>query len=168
MPSNVTKYRVFVASPSGLDDIRRSFHTTLTNYNRLEAVPRNVLFEPVGWEATLPGVGRPQELINADIRSCDHAVFIFRDRWGSATGGRFSSGCEEEWALCNELVADQHMQSVQLLFLPVPAAQLKDPGAQLRQVQTFRQQIEAGKQHLCKALQADDDFATELQMSLGH
>ena len=114
MPSNVVKYRIFIASPSGLDNIRHAFHKTLDEYNRLEAIPRDVMFEAVGWEATLPGVGRPQELINADIRSCDRAVFIFRDRWGSTTGkgSKYSSGCDEEWALCNELLSIRQMQSV--------------------------------------------------------
>lgn len=98
MPINVVGYRVFIASPGGLDDIRRVFRDTLEDYNRHEAIPRNLLFVPFGWEATLPGVGRPQELINRDIRTCDHAVFIFGDRWGSkpGKGKKHTSGCDEE------------------------------------------------------------------------
>ena len=172
MPRNLINYRIFIASPSGLDDIRQTFHKTLDEYNRLEAIPRDVMFEAVGWEATLPGGGRPQELINADIRTCDRAVFIFRDRWGSTTGksskaSKFSSGCHEEWVLCNELVSNRAMQSVQLYFLPGPHEQLKDPGPQLKKVRAFRKKIEEERQHLCKNLQTDDAFAAELRASLG-
>jgi hypothetical protein len=35
-------------------------------------------------EDTLGGIGRPQELINEDLRQCDHAVFVWHDRWGFA------------------------------------------------------------------------------------
>ena len=169
MPRNVVKYRIFVASPGGLDNIREAFHKTLDEYNRLEAIPRDVMFEAIGWEDTLPGVGRPQELINEEIRTCDRAVFVFRDRWGSPTGkdNRYSSGCDEEWALCNELIANRQMQSVQVYFLPVPEQQSKDPGAQLKKVRAFRRKIEDSRQHLCKKLQADDHFAAELRASLG-
>jgi hypothetical protein len=124
MSTNVVKYRIFIASPGGLDDIRHGFRATLDDYNRFESVPRGVLFEPVGWEATLPGTGRPQALINDDIRTCDRAVFVFRDRWGSHTGqdGRYTSGSDEEWDLCNSLVGEGSMLSVQLFFLPVTDA----------------------------------------------
>ena len=150
MPSNVVKYRIFIASPGGLDDIRRMFYETLQAYNRDEAIPRNLLFDPIGWAATSPGVGRPQELINRDIRTCDRAVFIFRDRWGSRTGkeNKYTSGCDEEWELCNQLVAGGEMKSLQLYFLPVPSSQLKDPGAQLKKVLAFRKRIEKNRQHL--------------------
>ena len=98
MPSTIVKYKVFVGTPGGLDETRNSFRQTLEEYNRLETIPRGVLFEPIGRETTLAGVGRPQALINEDLRGCDHSVFVFRDRWGSPTGGPsgFSSGCEEE------------------------------------------------------------------------
>ena len=169
MPSNVVKYRIFIASPGGLDDIRRRFRTTLDEYNSLESVPRGVLFEPVGWEATLPGVGRPQALINEDIKTCDRAVFMFRDRWGShpGEGSGFTSGSEEEWRLCTDLVAAGSMQGVQLFFLPVSDAQLKDPGPQLQQVLAFRQKLEDGRAHLFKNLRLDDEFAAELRAALG-
>lgn len=168
VPSSVVKYRIFIASPSGLEGIRQAFHRTLDNYNRREAVPRNVMFEAVSWEAIPSGLGRPQELINAEIRNCDFAVFIFRDRWGSSTGlkSNYSSGCEEEWALCNELFLEGKMQGVQLYFLPVDQARLRDPGAQLKKVLVFRKKVERARQHLCKALYADDEFAAELQTSL--
>src|SRR6266481_2491364 len=99
MPSTLIRYRVFMASPSGLDNVRKLFLDTVDEYNRREALPRGVFYDVVRWEATLPGKGRAQGRINLEIQTCDHAVFFFRDRWGSApdNSGTFSSGSEEEW-----------------------------------------------------------------------
>ena len=170
MPTTVVKYRIFIASPSGLDEIRRSFRDLLDEYSRTESLPRGVLFEAVGWEATLPGIGRPQALINDEIRTCDRAVFVFRDRWGSppGEGSGYTSGCEEEWELCNSLVGSGDMQSVQLFFLRVTDAQLKDPGDQLKALLAFRQKILDGRRHLMKELKLDAEFLAELRAALAH
>jgi hypothetical protein len=53
MPTQVTKLRVFIASLVGLDGFRENFNKTLAEYNRLEALPLGVMFEPVGWEANI-------------------------------------------------------------------------------------------------------------------
>ena len=169
MPSNVIKYRVFIASPGGLDNLRQVFHKTLDEYNRLEAIPRGAMFEPVGWEATMPGVGRPQELINEDIRSCDRAVFLFRDRWGSSTGiaSEYSFGLRRGVGFVQRVAFRRSDAQCPVVLSAVLPAQLKDPGAQLGKVLAFRKQIEDGRQHLCKNLIADDEFAAELRASLG-
>src|SRR5690349_13311049 len=104
-------------------------------------MPRGVVYEPVGWEYTMHGRGRPQSLINEELKSCDHAIFLFRDRWGSPPGGTsaYSAGCEEEWHLADELVRTGAMHSLHLFFLPVRKAQLIDPGVQLQRVLAFRE-----------------------------
>src|ERR1022692_1811376 len=50
-----------------------------------------VQLDALGWEDTLPGKGRPQGLINADLKNADLIVFVFWKRWGTPTGS-FSSG----------------------------------------------------------------------------
>jgi hypothetical protein len=69
-----------------LRDEREAFRRVLTTFNEHHGEPNGIVFAPVGWEDTLGGVGRPQELINEDLRQCDFAVFVFHDRWGSPTG----------------------------------------------------------------------------------
>jgi hypothetical protein len=63
MAKTVTEFRVFIATPSGLEIERQTFRRTLLDYNE-EIRDRSVFFTPVGWEETLGGVGRPQQLIN--------------------------------------------------------------------------------------------------------
>src|SRR5258708_37905651 len=134
MPRQITQYRVFIGSPGGLDEERARFRRILEKCTRDHGEPRAVSFHPVGWEQTIGGAGRPQELINADLRQCDYAVFVLHDRWGSSTGNGFSSGTAEEWALAEELYKANKIRNIALLFKSVDARQLKDPGDQLKAV----------------------------------
>jgi hypothetical protein len=76
MSRSITEYRVFIGTSGGLDDERESFRKILQDYTVSDAGPRGVTFHPVGWEETIGGVGRPQELINEDLRQCDYAIFV--------------------------------------------------------------------------------------------
>lgn len=86
MPKTITQYNVFIGSPGGLGEERRRFKALLDKYSAYHASAKDVRFHPVGWEDTVGGVGRPQALINEDLKQCDYAVFVLHDRWGSSTG----------------------------------------------------------------------------------
>ena len=80
MPEKITAFRVFVASPGGLQEERKAFRDTLQKYNEADGLERGVYFIPVGWEATLGGYGRPQERIDKDLVRCDYFVLLLWDR----------------------------------------------------------------------------------------
>src|SRR5437660_10778803 len=107
MPSQLTAYRIFIASPGGLDAERRLFRDVVNRYNELHAIPRGVLFIPIGWDLALAGRGRPKELISSWLRRCDYFVLILWDRWGSPPSrkGPYTSGTEEEFHLACSLYA---------------------------------------------------------------
>lgn len=83
--------KIFFASPGDVDKERKSFRSIIQEANRLMANPMGVQLDALGWEDTLPGKGRPQGLINADLKNADLIVFVFWKRWGTPTGS-FSSG----------------------------------------------------------------------------
>ena len=83
MPDDLKRYRVFIASPGGLPEERKAFRDVIQHYNEMDAMERGIVFTPVGWEITLGGVGRPQSLINEDVKKCDYFVLLLWDRWGS-------------------------------------------------------------------------------------
>jgi Domain of unknown function (DUF4062) len=112
----LTQYRVFIATPGGLHDERESFRSKLQKFTNLYAVDRGAHFHPVGWEDTVGGVGRTQALINEDLKQCDYAVFVLHDRWGTPTGGGYTSGTEEEWALAEELYEVNKIRNIALFF----------------------------------------------------
>lgn len=123
MPKSLTQYRVFIGSPGGLDVERECFRNKLEKFSVLHAEPQGVLFHPVGWEHTLGGVGQPQTLINEDLKQCDYAVFVLHDRWGSPTGGGYTSGTEAEWALAEELYKSNRILNIALfLKMSIPVS----------------------------------------------
>src|SRR4029077_16196390 len=133
--------------PSGLDAEREGFRRKLERYTAMHGEPRGVTFHPGGWEETVGGVGRPQELINEDLRQCDYAVFVLHDRWGSPPGGVFTSGTEEEWALAERLYTANKIRNIALFFKRIDPRQLRDPGEQLKMVLAFKERIKAGKRY---------------------
>ena len=166
VPKLLTQYRVFIGSPGGLDEERGCFRHKLERYTALHSEPRSVAFHPVGWEETVGGVGRPQELINEDLSQCDYAVFVLHDRWGSLPGSGFTSGTEEEWALAEELYRANKIRNIALFFKKVDPRQMHDPGEQLKMVLAFKKRIEGEKRYLFRQYETIDQFAEALEGSL--
>jgi len=166
MPKYLTQYRVFIGSPSDLDAERKVFRDRLEQYTKREAEPRGVTFFPVGWEDTIGGVGRPQKLINEDLKHCDYAVFVLHDRWGSPTGSGHSSGIEEEWESAEQLYKEIKIRNIALFFKEIVPAQLNDPGPQLAKVTAINRKIESGKEYLFKPYAETGDFGEKLEQYL--
>ena len=79
MADDLRCYRIFIASPGGLQEEREAFRTAVQSYNDGEAIPRRVLFRPLGWEDTLGGMGRPQSIINEEFQQ-SLSIIIDRPR----------------------------------------------------------------------------------------
>ena len=173
MPRNIKGIKIFVGSAGGLDHLRKEFREIIEQYNRLEALPLQVYFEAIGWEDTLPSTRqRGQAEINEQLRGCDYALFLFRDRWGTPPNvpgatPAYSSGAEEEYAVAGECIAAKTMLDRSVFFLPVPASQLKDPGAQLQSVLAFKQRLIDEKNCLFQHLNDDAQFGEVLRGLLG-
>src|SRR5450759_751501 len=164
MARSITQYRVFIATPGGLDDERNAFRKTFETYTASDAEPRGVTFHPVGWEETIGGVGRPQELINEDLRQRDYAIFLWHDRWGSPTGNGATVGTEEEWNLAEKLYQEGRVRNIAVFFKKVDERQLRDPGEQLKQVLAHKK--DTAKRYLFKAYDQRDEFCDELRKHL--
>lgn len=158
MPRSITQYRVFIASPGGLEEERECFRKRLEKCSRSHGEQHEVQFHPVGWEDTLGGAGRPQEQINEDLRQCDYALFVLHDRWGSPTGNGHASGTEEEWNLAEQLYAENKIRNIILCFKMIDPSRLRDPGEQLKSVVAFKQKVETERKYLFKSFQTIDEF----------
>ncbi|MCE1235004.1 MAG: DUF4062 domain-containing protein [Hyphomicrobiales bacterium] len=166
MPRQITQYRIFIGSPGGLTKERKAFQEQLDDCSKSHGAKKDVHFEPVGWEDTLPGVGRPQELINRDLEDCDYAVFVFHDRWGSPTGQDGKVGTEEEWELAEKLYEAGKIRNIVLFFKAIAPGRAADPGDQLKAVLAFRKKIEDGKRHLFRDFTSLDSFRKRLNGQL--
>ena len=142
---------VFIASPGDLFEERAVFSEIVSEVNRIKANSLGIHLEPLGWEDTLPGKGRPQKLINEDIKRSDLIVMLLWKRWGTSTG-KYTSGFEEEYELANSLnEKNDGRPEMCLYFRSIPDPMLADPGEQLRKVLDFRSKIEKEKKFLYKA-----------------
>ena len=172
MPVDLKGYRVFIASPSGLDEERNAFRVEIEEYNRCDSIARNVQFIPVGWEETLGGIRRPQSKINDEVRKCDYFVMILYDRWGTPTGKegdkKYSSGTEEEYHVALGCFNDEKytMRQIIIFFKSVDERRLSDPGKQLKKVLDFRKKLESQKTHLFHVYDTVDSFAKWLRRYL--
>jgi len=149
--------RVFIASPGDLGEERTRFPQIIAEVNKIKANKKRIHLEPVGWEDTLPGRGRPQRLINKDIKNCELIIMLLWKRWGSSTG-KYSSGFEEEYELARSLNQKTKKPDIWLYFRSVPDSMLADPGEQLRQVLDFRSKVEAEKKFLYRAYENVDEW----------
>jgi tetratricopeptide (TPR) repeat protein len=169
MPSKLTCLRVFIASPGGLAEERKAFRDEIQEYNEAEAIHRGFLFQPLGWEDTLGGMGRPQTIIDEDIRKADYFVLVLWNRWGSppdTSSSRFTSGTEEEYHIALDCYEKKQIRELVMMFKSVDPAQLGDPGPQLQKVLAFRSDIEQQKTHLFHGFDTTESFRKLLRKHL--
>jgi tetratricopeptide (TPR) repeat protein len=135
--------KVFIGSPSDVQDERREFPAILEYVNDLVAKRMGVLLEAISWKDCLPEHGRrPQDAINADLLASDLVVIVFWCRWGETTGA-YSSGTEEEF-----MVARNAGKPIWIFFRSVPSNQMADPGDQLKKVLAFKSGLKQGNNTL--------------------
>jgi len=161
MAEHYRRLTVFLASPGDLHLERKAAKDAVDSLNGILGRQLNWHVELRGWEDTLPGFGRPQDIINKDVDACDLFVGLLWRRWGSATG-EFSSGFEEEFERARKRRAETKSPEMWLLFRKVDEVQLADPGDQLKQVMTFRQKQIASRELFFKEFVDVDDWRKQL------
>jgi hypothetical protein len=157
--------RVFLASPGDVIPERHIAREVVDELNRIFSRSLGWHIELLGWEDTMPGAGRPQERINADVDACDLFVSVVWARWGSPTG-KFESGFEEEF----ERARARHQESGKperwLFFKQVESDRLRDPGPQLQRVQAFRTEQIALREVLFKEFTDPNEWRDLLRETL--
>ena len=100
MPELVTKYKIFIASPSDLNEDRQAIDEVISELNLTYGQQNNLVLEIIKWEThSAPGVSEihPQELINNDIGSeYDLFIGLMWLKFGTVTN-EAGSGTEEEF-----------------------------------------------------------------------
>jgi len=98
MPEQVTKLRVFVASPGDVREERERLDDVIDELNRGIAAEKGLVLELVRWEThAWPDIGEDaQDVINRQIAPGDVFVGIMWNRFGTPTK-RAESGTKEEF-----------------------------------------------------------------------
>ena len=150
MPAARTTIRIFVGSPSDVDDDHGAIISAADEINSTRAHDLGVHFDVVDWKDVLPGPGRPQSRINETIRDSDLVVLLLWRRWGTPSG-RYSSRFHEEYEL--SVLARKY---VALYFREISTDLLADPGNQLKAVLRFKREIERADRLLYATYRSKD------------
>ncbi|WP_166260098.1 DUF4062 domain-containing protein [Marinobacter salicampi] len=142
--------RAFLASPGDLQDERYAIRGVVNEFNESWANELGLQIELMGWEETVAGFGRPQQLINQELDRCDLFLGMIWKRWGTPPdlSGEFSSGFEEEYLRSLKRREIKGNPEISLFFKQVPDEFMVDPGNDLKKVLKFRDTIIAEKQIL--------------------
>ena len=105
----------FIASPSDLRAEREATRDVVEQANLIFREHLDWAIELRGWEDTLPGMGRPQDLINCDVDACDVFLGLLWERWGQPTGTT-DSGFAEEFQRARERHRNTQVPSIAMFF----------------------------------------------------
>ncbi|SEH32019.1 DUF4062 domain-containing protein [Chryseobacterium culicis] len=117
MAKNVTKYCVFLGSPSDLEEERLEVENVIKELNVIYGNRNNLIIELLKWEThSAPGITESytQDIINKDIGD-DYDIFIglMWQKFGTKTNVA-NSGTEEEFL--NALERFENKENIQVLF----------------------------------------------------
>jgi hypothetical protein len=159
--------RAFIASPGGLDEERRAARAAAEEVNTTAKL-MNYRVELVGWEDTISGAGRPQEIINEELETCELFIGLLWTRWGTptTTGAGYSSGFEEEFELSRARLSSTGSPEMSMFFRNVSPQQLADPGPELQKVTEFRQQLIESKELLFQHFGDAEEFGSKVRAFL--
>lgn len=148
MAKQVTLYKVFIASPSDVNDERERLKEVIVSFNERYAVKHEVIFMPIYWEQNTGGCMPPQDKANKRLDYCDFSIIIFGKKWGTTPKHeipkQFSSGTEEEFARAveNYNIPENPMKDVVVLLKELPADNIADPGYNTEQLIRFKKRLE--------------------------
>lgn len=140
---------IFLASPGDLNSERQIVRNAVERANKVLSRRIGWHIELLGWEDTLPGYSRPQELINKDVDSCNLFIGILWRRWGSESG-EYSSGFEEEFVRARDRRRETREPELWLFLKSIDDETKRDPGEQLKRVLKFREEQIKNKELLFK------------------
>ena len=151
--------KVFLGSPGDLTEERRAAKVIVDDFNSELAETFGCQVELVGWEDTLPELGRPQEIINRDLDGCDLFVGMLWKRWGTPPGAcPYTSGFEEEFERSLARSEREGRPAISLLLKQLTDSELTDPGDHLKKVIAFRERVFGERKLLAGAFGDLSDF----------
>lgn len=167
MPREILEFRVVVASPSDLFEMRRAVFEIIDEINRTFEVQR-ISVRGLGWEEYVtPGVSdEPQSVINESIlQDYDVLIAMFATKLGTPTKTAGSGTVEEiEKALAREpMPLGKH--SIQVYFRDKIENLSEIPIDELKRVSDFRNSLKA-RGVLYGQFKERDDLQREIRVNL--
>ena len=169
---NIGLYKIFIASPSGLERERKIIREGIKCENDNHTIERGIMFDGRGWEDVPPGYGIAQSLINEELYKCKFCILILWDNWGSPpdpNNDTVTSGSEAEYLGAVELKKNGEMEDVAVFFKTgIDSARLEKPDKQLKEVLEFKNKIIEDKKPYFKEFDKPEELQRELSKLLAH
>jgi hypothetical protein len=143
MPEQVTKLKLFLASPGDVNKERDVLTKVAGELNSTIASDKNLVLEVVRWEThTHPDLGDdPQAVVNRQIGPTDIFVGVFWHRIGSKTN-RAESGTIEEFEIARDLWKQGRLKHLLLYFKIAPwTTRTREEAEQVVKLLDFRKSI---------------------------
>tara|TARA_B110000908_G_C10193660_1_gene421780 strand:- start:53 stop:1234 length:1182 start_codon:yes stop_codon:yes gene_type:complete len=150
MAKTVTKYSVFIASPSDLQEERIAIEELTKELNLTFGIKQNIVIELLKWEThSAPGISQihPQEIINEDIGN-EYDIFIglLWKKFGTPTE-KAGSGTEEEFLNAFDRFINKK-ENIQVLFYfkdAVPKSLKEINASELIKIENFKTELSEKK-----------------------
>ncbi|WP_321397825.1 hypothetical protein [Emcibacter sp.] len=158
-----------MASPRDLGEERKLVREAVDEINRVVAAKLGFRVELKGWEETHSGIGRPQELINAELDLCELFIGMMWRKWGSRptkTEGKYSSGFEEEFERSLQRREETCMPEMSMYFKEIDESHIEDPGDDLKKVLNFKKRLEEEKFILFETFSDPFDFQRKVRLKI--
>lgn len=119
MPELISKYKIFLASPSDLSEERESINQVIDELNLTFGSQNNIVLELQKWETnSAPAISSEsvQNIINNDIPTYDLFIGLLWLRFGTPTK-EYGSGTEEEFNIAHKrFISDNNSVQILLYF----------------------------------------------------
>lgn len=158
----VREIELFVASPGDLVDERRLVARVADQVVQMCGVNLGLRVRVTGWEQVAPELGRPQELINPLVDSCDIFLGLISRRWGTQTGTHSSGFLEEFERAVARRNGSESSPAIAVYFKKVSEADAEDAGPQLSQVLAFRRRVHQERLALTGEFETPEDLERQL------
>lgn len=137
--------RLFLSSPGDVENERNMVHEVAAQLNRMMGEQMRFRLEVIDWETHVtPNMGRPQEVINQQIRDYDIFVGIMWKRFGTPTG-KADSGTEEEFNIACKNWEKYGRPRIMLYFNQTPYMPKNTKEiSQFARVVKFREKLQDG------------------------
>lgn len=150
MAKTVTKYSIFVASPSDLQEERIAIEEITKELNLTYGLKQNIVIELLKWEThSAPGISEihPQEIINKDIgNQYDIFIGLLWKKFGTPTE-KAGSGTEEEFLNAFDRFINKK-ENIQVLFYfkdAVPKSLKEINASELIKIENFKTELSEKK-----------------------
>ncbi len=150
MAKTVTKYSIFVASPSDLQEERIAIEEITKELNLTYGIKHNIVIELLKWEThSAPGISEihPQEIINKDIgNQYDIFIGLLWKKFGTPTE-KAGSGTEEEFLKAFDRFINKK-ENIQVLFYfkdAVPKSLKEISASELMKIENFKNELSEKK-----------------------